>query len=695
MLIAIVNNTSMKKIFLNLILLVLSSATFAQTKSVEFSKDNFSDRKEQLKEAKENLKRGDELYKQSEMLFRNALPFYLKAQEFNPNNSELNFKIGNCLLHSADKSHAWEYIQKAIDLNPDIHPEAEYQLGCAYQLDDQFDKAIQHLNAYRTKNGKKLGDADIAKLNKHIAECNSGKELIKNPKRVFVDLLSGSINSKYPDYVPVISADESVLIITSRREGSTGNCFDEFINEPCEDIYISSKINGEWTEIKNIGEPINTDRHDATISLSPDGQSLYIYRDDKGDGNIYVSNLVGNMWSKPEKLPDPINTKAHEPSITLSYDGKTVYFVSNREDGLGGHDIYYCTKNEKGKWGKAINMGPGINTQYDEDGVFMMPDGKTLYFSSKGHNTMGGYDIFKTVLENGIWSTPENIGYPINDADDDVFFVLSASGRRGYYAAAHKGGVGEKDIYMITFLGAEKEPLLSTEDNLLASVTAPVKETSVKQAVEIKGPQITLLKGIITDAFTNKPLEATIELIDNVKNEVLATFKSNSATGKYLVSLPSGKNYGISVKADNYLFHSENFDLPANADYQEVTKDIALKNVSVGTKIVLKNIFFDFNKSTLRPESTAELERLIKLLNDVPNMRIEISGHTDNKGSAEYNQKLSESRSKSVVDYLVSKGVNSGRLEFKGYGLTQPIASNDTEEGRQENRRTEFKILSK
>jgi outer membrane protein OmpA-like peptidoglycan-associated protein len=324
-----------------------------------------------------------------------------------------------------------------------------------------------------------------------------------------------------------------------------------------------------------------------------------------------------------------------------------------------------------------------------------MPDGKTLYFSSKGHNTMGGYDIFKTVLENGIWSTPENIGYPINDADDDVFFVLSASGRRGYYAAAHKGGVGEKDIYMITFLGAEKEPLLSTEDNLLASVTAPVKETSVKQAVEIKGPQITLLKGIITDAFTNKPLEATIELIDNVKNEVLATFKSNSATGKYLVSLPSGKNYGISVKADNYLFHSENFDLPANADYQEVTKDIALKNVSVGTKIVLKNIFFDFNKSTLRPESTAELERLIKLLNDVPNMRIEISGHTDNKGSAEYNQKLSESRSKSVVDYLVSKGVNSGRLEFKGYGLTQPIASNDTEEGRQENRRTEFKILSK
>ncbi|MCC7050197.1 MAG: OmpA family protein, partial [Bacteroidia bacterium] len=198
-----------------------------------------------------------------------------------------------------------------------------------------------------------------------------------------------------------------------------------------------------------------------------------------------------------------------------------------------------------------------------------------------------------------------------------------------------------------------------------------------------------------TDAFTNKPLEATIDLIDNVKNEMLASFKSNSATGKYLVSLPSGKNYGIAVKAEGYLFHSENFDLPATADYQEVVKDVALKNISVGNKIVLKNIFFDTNKSTLRPESTSELERLIKLLNDVPNMRIEISGHTDNKGSADYNQKLSESRAHAVVEYLVGKGIISSRLEYKGYGLTQPISTNDTEEGRQENRRTEFKILSK
>jgi outer membrane protein OmpA-like peptidoglycan-associated protein len=276
-----------------------------------------------------------------------------------------------------------------------------------------------------------------------------------------------------------------------------------------------------------------------------------------------------------------------------------------------------------------------------------------------------------------------------------VFFVLSASGRRGYYSSFRADGQGEKDIYTITFLGPEKPLQLNNEDNLIASLVAPVKTTVIEPKVEVAKAKTTILKGTITDAITQKPIEADIELIDNVKNQTLAVFKSNAATGKYLVSLPSGKNYGIAVKAEGYLFHSENFDLPDTADYNEVVKDIQLKNVAVGSKIVLRNIFFDFGKYTLRPESTNELERLIKLLNDIPSMRIEISGHTDNRGSAELNQKLSENRAKAVVDYLVAKGINPSRLEYKGYGKDQPIATNDTEAGRQENRRTEFKILSR
>jgi outer membrane protein OmpA-like peptidoglycan-associated protein len=325
----------------------------------------------------------------------------------------------------------------------------------------------------------------------------------------------------------------------------------------------------------------------------------------------------------------------------------------------------------------------------------MHPDGKTMYFSSQGHDNMGGYDIFKSEFVNGKWGKPINLGYPINGPDDDVFFVVSGSGNRAYFSSSKQGGYGDKDIYKITFLGPEKQPLLSTEDQLLAMIANPISNLKTEAALEIKTAKLTILKGIITDAKNGKELEAAIDLIDNDKNEVLATFKSNSATGKYLVTLPSGKNYGIAVKKDGYLFHSENFNLPDNADYQEFNKDVALKKIEVGSVIVLRNIFFDFDKATIRPESANELDRLIKLLQDNPTLKIELGSHTDSKGSDEYNMKLSDNRSKSVVDYLITKGIPAGRLVAKGYGETKPIDTNDTDAGRQNNRRTEFKILEK
>jgi outer membrane protein OmpA-like peptidoglycan-associated protein len=350
--------------------------------------------------------------------------------------------------------------------------------------------------------------------------------------------------------------------------------------------------------------------------------------------------------------------------------------------------------NDKGKWESAVNVGPVLNTEYDEEAVFMLPDGKTMYFSSKGHNSSGGYDIFKTTLNNGVWSKPENLGYPVNSPDNDVFFQLAANGVHAYYSTANNGGYGGQDIYRITLLGPEKQPAMLNEDNLLASVAAPVSDFKAEK-IAVAGPKMTVLKGIVRDDKTKAPLEGTIELIDNTLNEVIATFKSNSTTGKYLVSLPSGKNYGIAVKKEGYLFHSENFDLPASADYQEVEKNIDLKKVEIGQTIVLKNIFFDFDKATIRPESANELDRLIKLLTENPTLKIELGSHTDSKGSDDYNQKLSQSRSQSVVTYLIGKGISSDRLVAKGYGETMPVATNDTDAGRQENRRTEFKILSK
>lgn len=314
---------------------------------------------------------------------------------------------------------------------------------------------------------------------------------------------------------------------------------------------------------------------------------------------------------------------------------------------------------------------------------------------------MGGYDIFKSVYDEATktWGKPVNLGYPVNTPDDDVFFVLSASGKRGYYTSADSQSLGLRDLYVITFLGPEKPMILNNEDNLIASAAKPVQETVIAPTVEIKEAQLTLLKGVISDALTKEKLSADIEIVDNVANKVIATFKSNSSTGKYLVSLPAGKNYGIAVKKDGYLFHSENFDIPATAAFQEVEKDIELKKLAVGGKIVLRNIFFDLDKATLRSESTAELERLTQLMNDVPTLKIELGGHTDSRGSDSYNQQLSEKRAKAVVDYLTTKGISVDRMKWAGYGETQLVNGcsngvNCADEQHQENRRTEFKVLS-
>lgn len=708
----------MKKIYLFLAFVISAAAASAQ--NVEFTKDNFKDRKDEYKDAKEFLENGNSFYEKGVGYFNEglkdfiskynfypnsinevdmagyeefqlALPNFLKAQAFNPNNALLNYRIGVIYLYSNAKKKAKPYLEKAVELNPAVASDIQYMLARSFHLSMEWDKAITAYKAYQATLKVDSDKIRITDINKKVQECLTGKDLVKNPARVFIDNIGAEVNSPNPEYGSVISADESVIIFTSRRPTSTGA---EEGYYP-EDIFISTKVNGKWTPARNMGKPINTEQHDATAGLSPDGTKLFVYIDEKGNGNLFECNLKGTEWSKPEKLNENINTKYHESSASLGYDGKTLYFVSQREGGIGSRDIYSSPLNVKGKWDKAINLGPQINTMYGEEGAVIHPDGKTIYFSSQGHKTMGGYDIFKSVFENGKWSEPENLGFPINTPDDDVFFTISASGKRGYYTSSNTSGFGEKDIYVITFLGPEKPVVLNTEDNLLASIAAPVKETVIAPSVEIKAAQVTLLRGVITDAMTQKPLEAQIELVDNTKNEVIATFSSNSASGKYLVSLPAGKNYGIAVKRDGYLFHSENFDIPNSAAFQEVVKDVELKNVAVGSKIVLKNIFFDFDKATLRPESTNELERLIKLLNDVPTLKIEISGHTDSKGAAAYNQKLSENRSKSVVDYLVSKGIKADRLTFKGYGLEQPIATNDTDEGRQMNRRTEFKILSK
>ncbi|HOY30870.1 MAG TPA: OmpA family protein [Bacteroidales bacterium] len=685
----------MKKIKVLFIIVLIGWFAFNSTaQNVEFEKNNFPGREKEFKEARNSFVTGSKYYEMGKGMYLTALEYLLDAQKFNPDNADLNYMIGNCYLNTVQKTKSIGYFEKSLTLNPGLYKDIKFQLAKGYQLNSEFDKAIKLLNEYK----QSLSPADLAKssaeIEKKIQECKNGNEMVKTSARVFIDNLGVTVNSIYPEYSPLINADESVMFFTSRRDNSTGGKKDENDQGYFEDIYITEKTPSGWTTPVNPPSPLNGKLHDATVGISPDGQTLLTYKGVNG-GDIYECNLKGTDWSTPKKISGNINTQYHESAATISYDGKTLYFVSDRPNGYGGNDIYLSRKDNKGNWGEPQNLGAVINTPYDEEGVFIHPDGKTLYFSSKGHNTMGGLDIFKSAYENGKWSEPVNLGYPINTPDDDVFFSISASGVHGYYSSVKQDGFGGQDIYVITFLGPEKQLINNTEDNLLASITQPVNETVIEQPVEIKENQVTILKGIVMDEITKNPLGASIEVVDNTINEVIATYESNSATGKYLISLPSGKNYGIAVKAPNYLFHSENINIPPSTSYREVEKNIYLKKLEIGSTVVLNNIFFDFNKYSLRSESVPELERLLKFMVEYPTVKIEISGHTDNIGSAAYNKTLSENRAKAVMDYLVDKGMDKSRMVAIGFGFDKPVASNDTDEGRQLNRRTEFKILSK
>jgi outer membrane protein OmpA-like peptidoglycan-associated protein/tetratricopeptide (TPR) repeat protein len=664
------------------VILLLFTGLFFNTgisaqENVEFIRQNFKDRAKEFKEAIRSIDEGDLYYEMGGGGYGIALRKYQTAYMLNPDNDMLNYKIGVCYLNSAYKDSSLMYLEKAYRLNPQVMPDVLYMMGRSYHLKKDFTKAVELYERYRA--GLMPADLKIkeAIIDKRIQECQQGKKMMEKPVNVDIISVGSAINSPYPDYRPLISADESMMIFTSRRPNTTGGERSPYDMQYFEDIYVSYQTDGKWQPAENIGTTLNTNDHDAAAGISANGQDLFLYQGGINGGDIILCQLFGNEWQRTALLDGVMNTPARESSASFSFDGNTLYFVSNKKEGsFGGGDIYRCRKNADGNWTKPENLGNRINTEYEEASIFIHPDGRTLYFSSQGHTSMGGFDIFRATLDsNGIWGNPVNLGYPINTPDDDVFFVISGSGKHGYYSSFRAEGAGEKDIYMIDFREDTTETYPPGANKGMA--------------------KLTLLKGTVKDVVTLLPLGAEIEIVDNQENRVIFTSKCNSKTGKYLVSLPSGRNYGIAAKADGYLFHSENFNIPDTAAFQEVEKNILLYKVEVGSKMVLKNIFFDFDKATLRQESISELERIVKIMSDYPGIRVEISGHTDNKGSLDYNTNLSRNRAQAVVDYLVSKGVSKTRLEYKGYAFNMPLTTNDTEEGRQMNRRVEFKIVGK
>jgi outer membrane protein OmpA-like peptidoglycan-associated protein len=615
--------------------------------------------------------------------FFDALPIYLEIYRSDTTNANINYLVGECYLKArSGKAKALPYLERAKgSIVPDYKegvaterraPIVVYKLlGDAYHINSQFDKAILSYETYKKEMllHKKKDKINIQDANRKIEMCVTGKKLMASPVRVKIENMGKGLNSLYADYSPVITADQSQMIFTSRRKESTGGkTYDG--GRYFEDIYITQYKDSSWTKAENINSPINTDENEASVGISPDGQEILIYKDDNGDGNIYSTTLDGDIWTAPVKLNSNINSKNWEPSAFISADGHTIYFSSDRPGGFGNRDLYMSEKTENGEWGKAVNMGPSINTAYDEDAPFIHPDGVTLFYSSNGHNTMGGFDIFYSTLseETGKWLVPVNVGYPVNSPDDDIFYVVSSDKTKAYYSSFKEGGFGEKDNYVITFLDGQKA-------------------------------QLVLVKGVVKDTEGNVPAGIKITVTDNKTGKVIGTYNPNKKTGQYLFVLTAGKNYNIAYEADNFLFYSENRQVEKKTNYYAVTKDIQLPPIIVGSKMVLNNIFFDFDKATLRPTSNVELKNLIRFMNKYPKVVIEIAGYTDSKGTTEYNQLLSMQRAQAVVAYLSAKGISASRMIAKGYGESLPDASNvkvdgtDNPEGRQLNRRVELKII--
>lgn len=483
------------------------------------------------------------------------------------------------------------------------------------------------------------------------AKTHPAKEYVFAPQN-----LGDSINTADDEYFPSLTVDSKTLTLTRKIKGN-------------EDIYQSNLINGKWSKAFRLEGQINsTTFNEGGENISQDGKWMIFtgcnFPEGLGSCDLYISYLTKNGWSEPQNLGPNVNSEYWESTPSLSPDKRDLYFSSNVPGGFGGKDIWVCHRNEKGKWGEPLNLGAEINTAGDESTPFIHADNQTLYFNSTG---LPGYsekpDLFVTrKLPGGKWSKPENLGYPINTIDDEGSMIVASDGKTAYYSSDRSDTKGGLDIYTFE----------------LRKDLRPLKTLWVK--------------GKVFDKETKAGLPSTVELTDVNTRQLMSKLQTDE-DGNYLVTLPVGKDYAFNVHRKGYLFYSENYNINSNSD-SIYTADIPLQPIKANASVILKNVFYDTKKTDLKPESITELDNVVRLMNENPDMKILISGYTDNVGKPSDNLTLSKGRAVSVVNYLLSKGVNTNRLTFKGFGADKPIADNNTEQGRALNRRTELSVVS-
>lgn len=612
-------------------------------------------------------KKAIKLYEEAEGLIQNrkfdkGAELLKEAISKDPNFVEAYARLGALYKSIGDHDNAKPYVLKAVEMKPNAKDYIYHYNSAAeyYMMDGDYENARKYFQMVVSLNPDKKTIIENAQRN--IESCNFSIEIKKNPVAFKPVPLSDTINKFYLNAYPVITADGSTLIYY-KTEGPNPMMHDG-------DIVISRKVNGSWGMPVSISDKINTKFDEGTCTMSADGKVLVFSSCNRPDGlgacDLYISYKQGDEWTVPVNMGPNVNSNVWDSEASLSADGRTVYFSSERKGGQGLADIWMSTQDEKGEWMPAVNLGKPVNTPGREVSPFIHADGNTLYFCSNFHPGLGQFDIFFSKRTGQEWSSPKNLGYPINTHLNDVTVFITPDNKEGYYVMYEKKG-------------------MKYSRSLIYRFDVPKEIIGEKKSI--------YAKGTVYDSESGIRLGAKIELVDLETNEVVQRVSSDSKNGDYLILLTEGKEYALYVQKEGYLFKSIFFDYRNPDKFDPFVLDVYLDAVKKGKSVVLNNIFFASNSFTLEEKSRTELDKIILFLQKNPSLVIEFGGHTDDVGSDKDNMDLSLKRAKAVYDYIVSKGIPASRLKYKGYGETQPMVPNLSDENRKMNRRIEFRIL--
>ncbi len=638
----------MKNLFsVILVFLILDSfGTFAQYNPANINKKAVESYNKALEKAQDGK-------------FSEAIPSFMEAIQRDANYIDAYLSLAGVFGQTKDYEQSVAMYEKAFLL--DSNYTSDYRLPYSINLAGMgnFEKSLRTIDALLSRPNLASNTRKAAEYRRNsylfavdFARAHAKDQYIFSPKN-----LGDGVNSEESEYFPSLPVNGNELFFTRR------------LNNYNEDFFGSIRRGNSWGKAVRLIGSINTPQNEGAQNISQDGNWLVFTACNRAGGfgscDLYISYLTNSGWSEALNLGNRINTDQWESQPCLSPDKRDLYFASRRPGGFGGSDLYVAHLQPNGRWSEPENMGSEINTAGDESSPFIHADNQTLYFTSSGLPGYGDEDIFLIRKnESGKWTQPENLGYPINTISHEGTLFIAADAATAYYASDRSDSRGGLDIY------------------------------SFEMRPDIRPSKTLWIKGKVYDKKTAAGLPSTVELIDLATKRTLSKVQTDE-TGNYLITLPVGKDYAFNVNRRGYLFYSDNYSLSNKNSDSTYEKNIPLQPIEANATVVLRNIFFDFNKYEIKNESQVELDKLVQLLNDNPTVRIQIEGHTDNIGKPADNLKLSQNRAVSVVRYLVSKGIVTSRLQPKGYGSTRPLSDNKTEEGRAQNRRTEVKVLSK